>query len=177
MKGFLGQLETDASPFPSESALHSIREDTSSIDADFGWLKALRWCPRQLLDLINSKACRGNRSCFYNRRSRSNRHIVGAIMFNDSLSRDQCEQLIRRLSETAFPFQCAHGRSVYISAHGWASSQPSCRPSLVPLVNVKARMGDNDGSRRRPNIRWTEFSGNERRPVQIAKDKHRILFS
>ena len=36
----------------------------------------------------------------------------GAIMFNDSLSIEQCERLMTQLAETAFPFQCAHGRSV-----------------------------------------------------------------
>jgi len=36
----------------------------------------------------------------------------GAIMFNDPLSIEQCERLMIQLSETAFPFQCAHGRSV-----------------------------------------------------------------
>ncbi|KIY69716.1 hypothetical protein CYLTODRAFT_348898 [Cylindrobasidium torrendii FP15055 ss-10] len=56
------------------------------------WVKALRWCPQRLLELVNSKACRG------------------AIMFNDSLTREQCEKLISRLGQTVFPFQCAHGR-------------------------------------------------------------------
>ena len=36
----------------------------------------------------------------------------GAIMFNDPLSIEQCERLMTQLAETAFPFQCAHGRSV-----------------------------------------------------------------
>ena len=31
-------------------------------------------------------------------------------MFNDPLSMVQCEKLIKQLTETAFPFQCAHGR-------------------------------------------------------------------
>lgn len=35
----------------------------------------------------------------------------GAIMFNDPLSIEQCERLLAQLAETAFPFQCAHGRS------------------------------------------------------------------
>ncbi|KAJ3532141.1 hypothetical protein NMY22_g7868 [Coprinellus aureogranulatus] len=67
------------------------------------WLPALRSCPRSLVELINSKACRG------------------AIMFNDELSMEQCERLISQLAQTAFPFQCAHGR-----------------PSLVPLTDVNA---------------------------------------
>lgn len=40
-------------------------------------------------------------------------------MFNDELSWEQCELLVKRLAECRFPFQCAHGR-----------------PSLVPLVDV-----------------------------------------
>ncbi|KAH9850804.1 hypothetical protein C2E23DRAFT_929125 [Lenzites betulinus] len=65
------------------------------------WQRALRYCPRELVDLVNSKACRG------------------AIMFNDTLTIDQCKSLLNKLSATALPFQCAHGR-----------------PSLVPLVDV-----------------------------------------
>jgi DNA mismatch repair ATPase MutL len=33
-------------------------------------------------------------------------------MFNDPLSLEQCERLVRHLAATAFPFQCAHGRLV-----------------------------------------------------------------
>jgi len=56
------------------------------------WQRALRWCPPHLLDLINSKACRG------------------AIMFNDPLTVEQCERLVGQLARTDAPFQCAHGR-------------------------------------------------------------------
>lgn len=114
VKGFLGQLETNLSPFPSASALRAIREECSSADAEFGWFKALRWCPRQLLDLINSKACRGKLLVISLLPTEEHKQTQGAIMFNDTLSLDQCIQLVRRLSETAFPFQCAHGRSVYV---------------------------------------------------------------
>ncbi|KAF8238974.1 hypothetical protein L208DRAFT_1239561 [Tricholoma matsutake] len=85
VKGFLGELEME------DSIPMSTNADEAH-EGEFDWLKALRWCPRELLDLINSKACRG------------------AIMFNDALSISQCESLVQRLSETAFPFQCAHGR-------------------------------------------------------------------
>ena len=40
-------------------------------------------------------------------------------MFNDELTREQCQTLVARLARCKFPFQCAHGR-----------------PSLVPLVDV-----------------------------------------
>lgn len=40
-------------------------------------------------------------------------------MFNDYLSKAQCQDLVLRLADCVFPFQCAHGR-----------------PSMVPLVDL-----------------------------------------
>ena len=40
-------------------------------------------------------------------------------MFNDELSKEQCEVLVTKLAACKFPFQCAHGR-----------------PSLVPLLDL-----------------------------------------
>lgn len=40
-------------------------------------------------------------------------------MFNDPLTLDQCHELVERLSNCAFPFQCAHGR-----------------PSMVPVADL-----------------------------------------
>ncbi|TDL29827.1 hypothetical protein BD410DRAFT_811341 [Rickenella mellea] len=85
VKGYLARLESDGYP-------ENERLDT--FDDEFGWLKALRWCPQELVDLVNSRACRG------------------AIMFNDPLSLTQCQRLISQLAKTALPFQCAHGSSV-----------------------------------------------------------------
>lgn len=65
------------------------------------WLEKLHSCPQGIIDMLNSRACRS------------------AIMFNDILTRAQCEILLRKLSDCKFPFQCAHGR-----------------PSLVPLVDL-----------------------------------------
>ena len=67
------------------------------------WLTRIHRCPQGILNMINSRACRS------------------AIMFNDALSKDQCEILIKRLADTSFPFQCAHGR-----------------PSSLPLVELGA---------------------------------------
>ncbi|KAF8204753.1 hypothetical protein BJ912DRAFT_939222 [Pholiota molesta] len=89
IKGFLGQIQSGELFSDSNMSLPPEGEQD-----EFFWLKAVRWCPKALLDLVNSKACRG------------------AIMFNDSLSVPQCEKLVKQLSETAFPFQCAHGRYV-----------------------------------------------------------------
>jgi DNA mismatch repair protein MLH3 len=56
------------------------------------WVQKMSGCPQSILDLLNSRACRG------------------AIMFNDPLDIHECEALVTRLSRCAFPFQCAHGR-------------------------------------------------------------------
>ena len=56
------------------------------------WPARLHGCPRAVVDMVNSRACRG------------------AVMFNDALSRDECVRLLARLADCAFPFQCAHGR-------------------------------------------------------------------
>ncbi|KAJ6539720.1 hypothetical protein B0H19DRAFT_370767 [Mycena capillaripes] len=86
VKAFLAKVEND--PLRSRNEADAVIDE----DGEFYWLRALRSCPQQLLDLVNSKACRG------------------AIMFNDSLTHGQCEKLIENLCRTAFPFQCAHGR-------------------------------------------------------------------
>jgi DNA mismatch repair protein MLH3 len=57
IKGYLAKLEEDGSAFSLASA-RGILPDGAN-DEPFFWLKALRWCPQELLDLVNSKACRG----------------------------------------------------------------------------------------------------------------------
>ncbi|KAJ5095267.1 hypothetical protein N7532_007558 [Penicillium argentinense] len=74
--------------FPFEDAEDAISENTSSHQ----WVQKMSGCPQGIIDLLNSRACRG------------------AIMFNDPLSIDECNTLLSRLSRCAFPFQCAHGR-------------------------------------------------------------------
>lgn len=59
--------------------------------------------PLRILDMINSRACRS------------------AIMFNDRLDDDQCQDLLHRLSKCVLPFQCAHGR-----------------PSMIVVANMQA---------------------------------------
>ena len=46
--------------------------------------------------------------CFVYRNAET--FVIGAIMFNDSLTLEQCRGLVAKLSETDMPFQCAHGR-------------------------------------------------------------------
>ena len=64
-------------------------------------------------------------------------------MFNDRLSEEQCRRLVRQLSQAAFPFQCAHGRSVLCMIHDLASLPSSRRrPSIVPLTTLKREPTD-----------------------------------
>ena len=74
---------------------------TLDVQGNYPWVAKIRSCPQGIIDMLNSRACRS------------------AIMFNDELSKEQCQRMISRLAECAFPFQCAHGR-----------------PSIVPLVDL-----------------------------------------
>lgn len=67
------------------------------------WLQRITYCPRGILEMLNSRACRS------------------AIMFNDELSRTECQELVEKLGRCVFPFICAHGRV-----------------SLVPIAGAEA---------------------------------------
>lgn len=82
---------------------------TARLDLNFGstttsWVERLTGCPQGIVDLLNSRACRT------------------AIMFNDVLSIPECQQLVAQLAQSAFPFQCAHGR-----------------PSMVPILDMEVQ--------------------------------------
>jgi DNA mismatch repair protein MLH3 len=68
----------------------AVRSDVPS--GEQGWIESIGSCPKALLDMVNSRACRS------------------AVMFNDVLSILECEQLMAKLAKCAFPFMCAHGR-------------------------------------------------------------------
>ena len=87
-------------PAASSNAPTAIEDISGSSDTP-PWLSKIHSMPRGLLDMLNSRACRS------------------AVMFNDVLTLGECQALVSRLSDTRFPFQCAHGR-----------------PSVVPLVGV-----------------------------------------
>ncbi|KAI1118065.1 hypothetical protein F5Y14DRAFT_400980 [Nemania sp. NC0429] len=88
----------------------NFEKDAGTQDGDATtphWITRFHGCPQGILDMINSRACRSS------------------IMFNDPLSRDECADLVKRLAECAFPFQCAHGR-----------------PSMAPLVDLGDETAD-----------------------------------
>lgn len=84
-----------------EGAVSTESSTESSPFMRKAWLGRISNCPKGMIDLLNSRACRT------------------AIMFNDILSYDDCTNLVSRLAQCAFPFQCAHGR-----------------PTMVPIVNL-----------------------------------------
>ncbi|PVI07850.1 hypothetical protein DM02DRAFT_549984 [Periconia macrospinosa] len=92
---------TDAEHLIQSNLEDSKASDDVDISMSKSWIRQLSRCPEGLVELINSRACRS------------------AIMFNDQLSMQACEQLVGRLADCAFPFICAHGR-----------------PSMVPLVDM-----------------------------------------
>ena len=55
IKGFLSQIQNGELLLDSPSKDDNDQEDLD----EYFWLKALRKCPKSLLDLVNSKACRG----------------------------------------------------------------------------------------------------------------------
>ena len=80
---------------------------------------------------------------------------IGAIMFNDPLSSDQCRSLMRRLSETRFPFICAHGRFVIKTYMNFKEFKFFIlRPSILPLP-IHELSDDSHGSK---HIAWDNFS-------------------
>ena len=94
------------SPKPSSHGKTPVKSsDTKQAEdgepEEHTWLQRIGDCPEGILDMLNSRACRS------------------AIMFNDQLTREQCQTLISTLAQCAFPFQCAHGR-----------------PSMIPLVGL-----------------------------------------
>jgi DNA mismatch repair protein MLH3 len=91
---------------PSHSKAAGLLNGTSS------WVQQLNGCPQSIIDLLNSRACRS------------------AIMFNDTLSMEECQTLVSRLARCVFPFQCAHGR-----------------PSMVPILDLRS-LAERTGSAR-----------------------------
>lgn len=89
-------------------------------DSSPTWVSLFHGCPQGIIELINSRSCRSS------------------IMFNDPLTREQCAELLARLVQCAFPFQCAHGR-----------------PSMIPLVDLGEAMGQSGNGA--PKERGTGF--------------------
>ena len=89
-------------------------------DSQHPWVSYFHDCPLGILELLHSRSCRS------------------AVMFNDVLTRDECETMLRRVAGCAFPFQCAHGR-----------------PSMAPLIDLGA--GRMAGESEATGIDWNSW--------------------
>lgn len=94
-------IRTEAWKVHSSTVSNSSTTSTNVTMGKHFWLTKIHTCPQGILDMLSSRACRS------------------AIMFNDELSKERCDVLVKKLADCAFPFQCAHGR-----------------PSLVPVVDL-----------------------------------------
>ncbi|KAI9831462.1 MAG: hypothetical protein M1819_005061 [Sarea resinae] len=90
------------------------------------WVRRIGDCPRGILDLLNSRACRS------------------AIMFNDPLTHAEASALIARLAECQFPFVCAHGRPSLVALVGLPSLLTSTCPA-EPLSSAVDVAGEREG--------------------------------
>lgn len=88
------------------------------------WLSLLSAIPPSLLALLHSRSCRS------------------AIMFNDTLSREQCVDLVKELARCIFPFVCAHGRT-----------------SMVPLGDLGVNSAEDYGPHIQAMGAWLELQG------------------
>ncbi|WZH39290.1 Dna mismatch repair mlh3 [Fusarium acuminatum] len=98
-------------------------------------------CPRGILELLHSRACRST-TLIHIGTSPADLVLLGAIMFNDVLTVEQCEKLVSRLSRCSFPFQCAHGR-----------------PSMAPLIDLGkgAKFGGWQETERQKKPSWKSW--------------------
>ncbi|KAI8349112.1 hypothetical protein B0O80DRAFT_531963 [Mortierella sp. GBAus27b] len=97
-------LIKDTISLAEESRYSSHRErlrPENTLDGTPDRLRCMSGCPRGILEIVKSKACRS------------------AIMFDQELSQRQCEELIRNLGLCTFPFQCAHGRPSTVPLAIW----------------------------------------------------------
>lgn len=74
----------------------------------------IKTCPKGIMEILKSKACRSK--IFHSLQmiisQLTHGFYEGAIMFNDKLTLNQCETIVRELAKCNFPFQCAHGRYI-----------------------------------------------------------------
>lgn len=135
LKGCLAKYRVEGCPRWSHALVNELSENE--------WLRALKLCPRELVELVNSKACRGKSAVtgpLVPSLTACRSQSAGAIMFNDKLELDQCERLVHQLSKTVFPFQCAHGR-----------------PSMVPLTILDVLGSSLRPTRHRNPPEWTNL--------------------
>ncbi|KAF2159808.1 hypothetical protein M409DRAFT_70840 [Zasmidium cellare ATCC 36951] len=118
-------------------SLPSKQQGASDEDTSPFWLTLLPLMPTKLLEMLHSRACRS------------------AIMFNDALSKEECEALIEKVAKCAFPFVCAHGRV-----------------AMVPVLELGEEEGlsanSHEGLLSRPSERHSDEVGVEKESICSA---------
>lgn len=134
IKGYLAKLESDG----LEGYVHEP-DPPQMGDGLHEWQRALRYCPRELVELVNSKACRGAlhydspRSIgTHQRRFKAPLCLTTPSHWNNA-----------RTFSTSCPGQHCHssahtdgGCPLSVFVYGLADRRTCTRPSLVPLVDV-----------------------------------------
>lgn len=86
-------LRSEAYSLAEGSSTRTRPLSPTDTDTELTWLQRIGSCPKGILHLLNSRACRS------------------AIMFNDKLTLEQCQRLVEQVATCTFPFMCAHGRN------------------------------------------------------------------
>ncbi|KAF5510128.1 Vacuolar protein sorting-associated protein 11-like protein [Colletotrichum siamense] len=110
---------------------------------EIDWVSNFHGCPQGILDLLHSRSCRS------------------AIMFNDILSKDECEDLVRRLAaslECEAPTSTDTQRRPRHNSHRRASDEPST-PRDVAMA-----------------FQWKAFDFFDVTQVRLADDETRAFF-
>lgn len=95
-EGGLGEIQALIESLEASASAAPDGNEDSPAEAADGWARVQRWMPLEMLELANSKACRG------------------AIMFEDKLDGDQAARLVARLAAARNPWVCAHGRPTFV---------------------------------------------------------------
>lgn len=118
-----------------QALIISLESESGGELGEGGWARVQRWMPREMVELANSKACRGGSHLAH----LSTSDPAGAIMFEDRLDNDQCHRLLTRLATTRNPWVCAHGR-----------------PTFIPLCTLPTSSASRPASRQR--IDWASWN-------------------
>ncbi|KAM3966951.1 uncharacterized protein ACR2FA_011832 [Aphomia sociella] len=99
-----------------------IREEINVIKSQGGCISIY---PKAIMDLVFSEACRY------------------AVKFGDKLTRDDCTDFLKSLSECKTPFQCAHGRPVMAVMTNIKYRTNCYQANLTQLKAFKSNLMDN----------------------------------
>ncbi|KAJ2902479.1 hypothetical protein MKZ38_000529 [Zalerion maritima] len=114
-----------------EMEMKEVEERRPDARSASSFLTRFHACPRGILDMINSRACRS------------------AIMFNDPLTVTECKELLYELAACTLPFQCAHGRPSMVplvgfggAGDGWDGGRGDGEPETDYMMAMEMGMDE-----------------------------------